>query len=117
MTGSFAWEYDTDEGESFDLFVEYNYIPYSPARLTADPYYSEPPEGGYCEDIGIKVTGYRQYDKNLNVTLDLETLTPEKSKELTDRFNKILDNSLRLQDLFQKLCNEDVERKMEYDDD
>ena len=115
MKGSLTWEYDTEKGEIFDLFIEYEYIPYTPARLTADPYYSEPEEGGCCEEIIFKVTGYRQYNENLDTTLDLETLTTEKSKELTDKFDKMVEESFQLQDFFQLICSEDAEDTMEPD--
>jgi hypothetical protein len=119
MKGSFTWEHDTEEGETFDLLIEYEYVPYTPARITADPYYSEPADGGGCEEIIYKVTGYRQYDENLNVTLDLETLTPEKSKELTDKFEAMVNKDIKLEDRFHRLCCDDAERAMEpdYEDD
>lgn len=108
-------EYDTEEGEVFDLEIEYSYIPYSPAKITMDPYYSEPENGGGCEEIIYKVVGYRQYDEEGNVTQDLEKLTPEQSKELTDKFEKMVYNNLRLGDYFQELCTKDAERLMEPD--
>lgn len=37
--------------------VEGEYVPHIPAKLTADPYYSTPPEGGYFEELYIKHKG------------------------------------------------------------
>lgn len=34
-------------------FVGRDYVPYSPAHITADPYYSVDEEGGYFEDYDI----------------------------------------------------------------
>ncbi len=115
--GELTWEHDTEEGECFDIRVTYDYIPYTPARITADPYYSEPPEGGYCEDIFFEVTGYRQYDEDGNVTLDLEKLTPEQTKEYTTKFETIYENSLSLQDRIQEACSKDAESDRDYYDD
>lgn len=115
MKGNMDYEYDTEEGEVFDLEIEYEYVSYTPAIITADPMYSEPADGGYCEEIIYKVVGYRKYDENDNITQDLEKLTPEQSKELTDKFEKMVYDNLRLEDRFQELCNKDVERLMEPD--
>lgn len=116
MNGKIEHEYDTEEGEVFDLQIEYSYVPYTPAKLTADPYYSEPAEGGGCEEIIFKVVGYRQFDEEGNVVQDLEKLTPEQSKELTAKFDKTVSDSQRLYDYFQDLCNKDAEdRRDDYE--
>lgn len=115
MKGNIEHEHDTEEGEVFDLEIEYHYVPYTPAIITADPYWSEPEDGGCCEEIIYKVVGYRQYDEEGNLIQDLETLTPEHSKELTDKFEKMVYNNLRLEDRFQELCTKDAEQAMEPD--
>jgi len=111
------WEYDTEEGESFDLEIEYEYVPYTPAVLTADPYYSEPEDGGGCEEIIFKVVGYRQYDEDGNITQDLEKLTPEQSKELTAKFDKMVNDSVKLEGYFNRICSKAAEQAMEPDYD
>jgi hypothetical protein len=115
ISGKLDHEYDTEEGELFELEIEYSYVPYTPAKLTADPYYSEPADGGGCEEIIFKVVGYRQYDENNDVTQDLPKLTPEQSKKLTDKFDKMVSDSQRLQNYFQDLCSRDAERSREPD--
>lgn len=118
MKGSVACEYDTETGEAFDVLVVYEYVPYSPPVLTADPYYSEPADGGGCEEMIYKVTGYRQYNVETgDITLDWEKLTPEQSKELTDKLEVMVKNSLKLEDYFHRMCCQDAERAMEPDYD
>lgn len=110
MNGKLDHEYDTDEGEIFDLEIEYEYVPYRAAT------WDDPAEGGGCEEIIFKVTGYRQFDENGNPIQDLEKLTPEQSKELTDKFDKMVNDSQRLQDYFQDLCSKDAEdRRYDYE--
>ena len=121
IEGSLECEHDTEEGEVFDLEIKYSYVPYVPARITRDPYDSEPADGGYCEDIIFKVIGYRQYDEDGNTTLNLELrkLTPEQTKELTAKFEKLLESNNRLDGYFHELCMKDVEgwedREPDYD--
>ena len=40
-----------------DLTVSGEYTPYTPARITADPYYSRPAEGGIFEEPTIAAEG------------------------------------------------------------
>jgi hypothetical protein len=112
MNGKMDREYDTEEGEVFDLEIEYEYVPYHPAD------WNGPAEGGGCEEIIFKVVGYRQFDEDGKLIQDLEKLTPEKSKELTNKFDKMVSNSQRLTDYFQDLCTKDAEdrREPDYDD-
>lgn len=111
MKGTMEHEYDTEEGEVFDLEIEYYYVPYVPAT------WNDPADGGGCEEIIFKVVGYRQYDDDKGtVTLDWPKLIPEQSKELTDKFDKMVSDSQRLCDYFQDLCNKDAENARDYDD-
>jgi len=115
MNGKIEWEHDTEKGEIFDLEIEYSYVPYSPASLTSDPYYSEPEDGGYCEDVVYKVVGYCQYDENGDITQDLEKLTPEQSKDLTDKFNKMVFADLWLEERLHGLCVKNAEQEPDWD--
>ncbi len=117
MKGSLKHEYDAGDGKSYDLLIVYDYVPYTPAVLTADPYYSEPEDGGYCEDMVFKVIGYREYDEEGAITLDWPVLTPEREFVLTIAFNKMVNNSVKLLDYFQKICTQEAERAMEPDYD
>ena len=48
------------QGVEFE--VEGEYTPKRPAKLTADPYYSTPPEGGNFEELHIKHNGVELYN-------------------------------------------------------
>lgn len=111
MKGCIDHEYDTEEGEVFDLEIEYHYVPYVPATWT------DPADGGGCEEIIFKVVGYRQTDDEGNIILDLPKLTPDQSKGFTDTFDKMVNNNQRLYDYFQDLCTKNAEDKRDdYDD-
>lgn len=117
IKGTICYEFDTEDGEIFDLEIDYDYMPYSPPHLTADPYYSEPADGGGCEEIIYKVVGYRQYDENFITTLNMGKLTPEQSKEFTAKVEKLVDKSVQLQRYFNNLCVKDAEDSMARDYD
>lgn len=98
------WEHDTEKGECFDLEIEYSYVPYIPAS------WDEPSEGGGCEEVIYKVVGYRQYDEKYNITQDLDKLTPEQSKELTEKFSL---GDWRLEEKLHRICCEHAERSIQ----
>jgi hypothetical protein len=118
IEGSVECEYDTEEGEAFDLEIKYSYVPYTPARITRDPLDSEPAEGGYCEDMIFTVIGYRQYYEDGNTILDLplRKLTLEQTKEFTIKFEKLVEKENLFYGHFHELCVQDVEdREPDYD--
>jgi len=113
MNGKLDHEYDTEEGEVFNLEIEYEYAPYHPAD------WNGPAEGGCCEEIIFKVVGYCQTDEDGNVIQDLSKLTPEQSKELTAKFDKMVENNQRIYEYFQEICDAEAEARMQpdYEDD
>lgn len=46
------------EYESVTYRVTGEMVGYVPARITADPYYSSPEEGGYIEDMRVHLGGF-----------------------------------------------------------
>jgi len=114
MKGSLTYRYEYDlENEVFNLYIEYEYAAYHPAD------WNGPEEGGCCEEITFTVTGYQKYDEDGQIITDWPALTPEREKELTDRFYKILDEHQPIYDHFQEICDADAEDAMQpdYEDD
>lgn len=111
---NFTYE-DEKNNRVLDIDIQYSPVPYTPARLTADPYYSEPEDGGYCEDFGFKVTGCTICDDEGNTVKD--DFTKEELNKLTEEFEKIFDNDKKLQGKINDECMEAAERERDYDDD
>lgn len=101
--------YDTEDA-SYELELTYDYVPYTPARLTADPYYSEPEDGGYCEDVSYELVSYTKYE-------DGKVIANEVTPEIEKEFEKIFDDNF---DHFHDLCVKDAESNYDegscYDD-
>ena len=108
---NFTYE-DEKNNRVLDVDIQYSPVPYTPARLTADPYYSEPEDGGYCEDFDFKVTGCTIYDDDGNAVKD--DFTKEELNKFTEEFEKIFDNDKKLQEKINDECMEAAER--DYDD-
>lgn len=103
------YDYDTENGEVFKLEIEYEYAPYHPADMNG------PAEGGYSEGITFTVIGYRQYNEDGELIIDWPVLTPEIEKELTAKFNAMVDANDRLQEYFQIMVDADAVSAMEPD--
>jgi hypothetical protein len=62
--------------------VEGEYLPYTPARITADPYYSEPPDGGYFEEFDVLIGGNSIFEMLTEATVEkIEELACELAEE------------------------------------
>ena len=110
MTGSLKHRYEYDWGnEIYNLFITYEYATYHPADMNG------PAEGGGCEEITFEVIGYQQYDEEGQMLIDWPVLTEERTKELTDKFYKILDEHQAIYEHFQEICDAEAEAAIQPD--
>jgi hypothetical protein len=109
---SYTYE-DEKNNRILDIDIQYSPLPYTPARLTADPYYSEPADGGYCEDFDFKVIRCTTYDDDGNTIKD--DFSKEELNLLTAEFDEIFNNDQKLQEEINDICMEASER--DYDDE
>jgi len=79
--------------EGCEFAVEGNYQPFTPAKLTADPYYSHPPEGGEWNDYRIMMGDVDLTDWLRDTVVDriIEAASEAAEKELYDRDDYVLD--------------------------
>lgn len=114
---NFTYE-DEKNNRVLDVNIYYSPVAYSPARLTADPYYSQPEDGGYCEDFDFKVVSAIVYADDGNIVKD--DFTKEELNLLTAEFEEIFNNDTKLQEKINDECMEACERNYDdscYDDD
>jgi len=91
-----------ENNRTLDVEIQYSLVLYSPAKLTADPYYSSPADGGYCEDFNFKVTSATIYNDEGNVVKD--TFTKTELQQFTKEFEKIFEDDVRLQKCIIEQC-------------